>query len=174
MRAGVFCCVLIVAAWTPLAHAKTLSSDNRDVQQIADIVNHALIANPQIQSAHAAVDAAQARLTGAGLPLNNPQLELEAERTDISTYTLGISQTIDWHDKRHAQEQAARIALNAARLRVAALGLVKATELLTAIGGISTHRMITTLTRQMAQVALRQVEPDKTAEVRVIHHGFLR
>ncbi len=39
--------------------------------------------------------------------LYNPELELDAERTDIDTTSLGISQTIDWGDKRGARARAA-------------------------------------------------------------------
>ncbi|RRS31828.1 MAG: ABC transporter permease [Gammaproteobacteria bacterium (ex Lamellibrachia satsuma)] len=126
-----------------------------ELQQLAAIVNQALDSNPEIQAAKAAVGTAQARLTGAGLPLNNPELEVEAERTDISTYTLGISQTIDWYNKQDAMEQAVRAELNVARAQVTALNLVKSAELLKAIGGIATHHEITTLSRRRAGILER-------------------
>ncbi len=154
-HAGLFACLFIFTAWTPAVHSKGQLPQEVEVQQLAAIVNHALESNPEIEAAKAAVDAAQARLTGAGLPLNNPELEMEAEHTDISTYTLGISQTIDWYNKQDAMEQALRAELNVARTEVTALNLVKSAELLKAIGGIATHREITTLSRRRTGILER-------------------
>ncbi|QYZ64754.1 MAG: TolC family protein [Gammaproteobacteria bacterium (ex Lamellibrachia satsuma)] len=153
--AGLFACLFIFTAWTPAVYSKGQPPQEVELQQLAAIVNQALDSNPEIQAAKAAVGTAQARLTGAGLPLNNPELEVEAERTDISTYTLGISQTIDWYNKQDAMEQAVRAELNVARAQVTALNLVKSAELLKAIGGIATHHEITTLSRRRAGILER-------------------
>ena len=58
--------------------------------------------SPAMQGAQAVIEAARARAEGAGRPLYNPDLELEAERTDINTTSIGFSQTLDWSDKRGA------------------------------------------------------------------------
>ncbi|WP_177420662.1 TolC family protein [endosymbiont of Lamellibrachia barhami] len=154
-HAGLFACLLTFTVWTPAANAKGQPPQDVEAQQLSAIVYHALESNPEIQAAKAAVNAAQARLAGAGLPLNNPELELEAERTDISTYTLGISQTIDWYNKQDAMEQAVQAELNVARTEVTALNLVKSAALLKAIGGIATHREITTLSRRRTGILER-------------------
>ncbi|RDH88581.1 MAG: TolC family protein [endosymbiont of Escarpia spicata] len=154
-HAGLFACLLTLTAWTPAANSKGQPPKDVEVQQLAAIVNHALDSNPEIQAAKAAVGAAEARLTGAGLPLNNPELEMEAEHTDISTYTLGISQTVDWYNKQDAMEQAVRAELNVARAQVTALNLVKSAELLKAIGGIATHQEITTLSSRRTGILER-------------------
>ncbi|MCU7855684.1 MAG: TolC family protein, partial [Candidatus Thiodiazotropha sp. (ex Lucinoma borealis)] len=78
------------------------SSHDESLHQLATLVNQTIVLNPEIQAVQAALDAAQANLTGTDLPLNNPEFEIEAERTDINTLTLGLSQTIDWHDKQAA------------------------------------------------------------------------
>ena len=158
MRAGLFACLFILTTWAPAAFSKANSSQGEEVQQLAVIVNRALESNPEIQAAQAAADAAQARLTGAGLPLNNPELELGAERTDISTYAVGISQTIDWHDKQSAFEQAARAELTATRARVEALRLTKANELLDAIGSVAAHHEITSLAKRRTEILNRFVQ----------------
>jgi outer membrane protein, heavy metal efflux system len=152
MRAGLFACILTLSAWTPPALSKAKSPHNEGVQRLAAIVNRALATSPEIQAAQATVDAAQARLAGAGLPLNNPELELEAERTDISTYSLGISQAIDWHDKQSAFEQAAQAKLTSARAGVTALRLTKTTELLSTIGRIAVHHEVTTLSKRRTEI----------------------
>ncbi|NOX92559.1 MAG: hypothetical protein GXP18_08965 [Gammaproteobacteria bacterium] len=55
-----------------------------------------------MQGAQARVDAAQARSDGADRPLHNPSLGLDAERTDINTSIIGLTQTLDWSDKQGA------------------------------------------------------------------------
>ncbi len=63
--------------------------------------------SPAVQGAQAAVEAAQARAEGAGRPIYNPSLALDAERTDINTGSIGFSQALDWNDKRGAQSRIA-------------------------------------------------------------------
>ncbi|MES9944212.1 MAG: TolC family protein [Candidatus Thiodiazotropha sp.] len=156
MRAGLFSCMLTLTVLAPSVFSKTGSSySDEDIHQLADIVISALEINPEIQAAKAAMEATRARLAGAGLPLNNPELELEAERTDINTYTLGISQTVDWHDKKSAFEQVARAELTSAQVRVEALRLEKASELLDALGRIATHNEITTFSKHRTEILER-------------------
>jgi len=59
-----------------------------------------LAKHPGLQATEASVDAASAQGRAAQQPLYNPELELEYEKTDIRTRTAGITQTIDWGDKR--------------------------------------------------------------------------
>ncbi len=58
--------------------------------------------SPAVQGAQAAIEAAQARRDGADRPLHNPSLGLDAERTNINTSTIGLTQTLDWSDKQGA------------------------------------------------------------------------
>ena len=67
------------------------------------LVVQVLDEHPGIQAASAALDAAQARGRAADRPLYNPELELDAERAELDTAYLGISQSIDWADKRGAR-----------------------------------------------------------------------
>jgi len=69
---------------------------------------NALQDNPRVQAASAAVDASRARQEAAGKALYNPELELDAEKTDIRTETIGVSQTIDWGDQRGARTEVAQ------------------------------------------------------------------
>ena len=69
---------------------------------------NALQDNPRVQAASAAVDASRARQVAAGKALYNPELELDAEKTDIRTETIGVSQTIDWGDQRGARTEVAQ------------------------------------------------------------------
>jgi cobalt-zinc-cadmium efflux system outer membrane protein len=70
--------------------------------------------HPRVQSGQADLDASKARLQAASKPLYNPTLELDAElmglhKDDTDTLTLGIVQTFDWHDKRGAKRDVAKI-----------------------------------------------------------------
>ena len=56
--------------------------------------------NPALQAANTAISAAKARQQGASRPLYNPDLAFDAERTDINTFSVGVSQTLDWANKR--------------------------------------------------------------------------
>ncbi len=121
LSAGVFAC-LVLPAWaapSPEYPQRALSTltISTDTAHLADPSLQAFIRqvwrdSPTLQGAQAAVEAARARVEGADRPLYNPNLELEAERTDVNTASIGFRQTLDWGDKRAAQT---RIALSAVR-----------------------------------------------------------
>ncbi|WP_457670608.1 TolC family protein [Thiolapillus sp.] len=154
MRAGILAAIVANATWISAVQAKTVTLP-AEVQKLASIVNRSLQANPEILAAQSAIDAAQARLDGATLPLNNPELEAEIERTDVNTYQLGISQTFDWHDKRGALQQVAQAELEAARQQLAALQLAKSIELLDAVGRISIQNSINDFSRRRTEILAR-------------------
>ncbi len=151
--AGRLLCLLALTAMASTALAKSADAERR--HRIAQVVNRALEASPEIAAAQSAIQAAKARLTGAGLPLNNPELEAEAENTDINTYRLGINQTVDWHDKRGALEHVARQELLLAQAGYEALKLEKSSELLAAIGRITILQEIVELARQRTELLAR-------------------
>lgn len=61
---------------------------------------HVWETHPSVQAAQAAVDTARSRMNAASQPLYNPKLELDAERAETNSVAIGLSQTIDWADKR--------------------------------------------------------------------------
>lgn len=70
--------------------------------------------HPQLKISQAELEAAKARSRSASRPLYNPEIELDAERTGFNrnktnTVTLGVNQTIDWHNKRSARQNIATI-----------------------------------------------------------------
>ena len=135
--------------------AAMTSAQAQTLARHAAIVAQALTANPEIQAARASLEAIQARLGGAGLPLYNPELELEAERTDINTFSVGIRQTLDWHAKQDTQERLMRAELAAAQAQLAALQLRKTAALLQALGGIRLHQEIARLSRRRSEILER-------------------
>ncbi|HID46325.1 MAG TPA: TolC family protein, partial [Chromatiaceae bacterium] len=152
MSAAVLAAVASNTLWIPGAHA---SPDSGKTVSLAALVNRSLQANPDVLAAQSAVDAAKARLGGTALPLHNPALEAEVESAGANTYQLGISQTIDWHDKRSAFEQLAQTEHQAVRQQLAALKLAKSTELLDAIGRIASQTGIKDLSQRRTQIMTR-------------------
>ena len=95
---------------TPTGLRAELPSHSEPLTEIAaapavslvTLVEQVLSNHPQVQAARAALEAARARTRAAGKPLFNPELELDAEHAVDQTTFLGLSQTIDWADKRSA------------------------------------------------------------------------
>ena len=151
-----FAGILTVIASNAVQASSTRTDTSQDhTRVLVNIVNQSLKNNPDILAARSAVDAARTRLGGAALPLNNPEIDAEAERTDVNTYQLGISQTIDWHDKRSALEQVAQAQLLAAQQQLAALQLSKAADILDAVGRIAIQTAINGLSRQRSEIMAR-------------------
>ncbi len=103
-------------------------------------VNQALSQHPEMLAAQAAVRAAQSHAEGAGLPIYNPELELEYERTDINLLTAGVSQTLDWHDKQGARAARQTSALTLAKAQYREAREQFAAELISILAVIASAR----------------------------------
>lgn len=79
-----------------LAAAVDQTHDNG---KLAEFIRRIWSDSPAVRAAQAVVDAARARSDGALKPLHNPVLGIDAERTDVSMQTIGLTQTIDWSEK---------------------------------------------------------------------------
>lgn len=66
---GLCAFTLALFAWIPPALSKANASQLEFVHQLANVVNRTLASSPDISAAQAAIEAAEARLAGAGLPL---------------------------------------------------------------------------------------------------------
>jgi cobalt-zinc-cadmium efflux system outer membrane protein len=128
-------CLLSVAAATCLVVTPNATADSSTVTDpaLSGWINEVLSQNPGLQAAQAAVEAAGGRLRAADQTLFNPELEIEYENSDTDTTAGGLSQTIDWADKRDARAavaDSAQVVANA-DLRSKRQGL--ATDLLRAL-----------------------------------------
>jgi cobalt-zinc-cadmium efflux system outer membrane protein len=97
-----------LAVATPLAGvcaAESTQSSHKNTEQddLANFVRQVVDTHPSVSAARAALDASSAYEAAASRPLYNPELEFEAEDTDVETRTVGISQTLDWGGKRRAR-----------------------------------------------------------------------
>jgi len=119
------------------ARAETSPVSSQQVsqhEQLADLVRTVISNHPRARSIDALLKASSAKSDAASQPLYNPELEIEAERTDISTTTLGLSQTIDWSDKRDARARTADHEHRAALAEAESQHQELAIELLKALG----------------------------------------
>ena len=100
---------------------------------LSELVRQTLDANPGVQSAQAALDAALARERAGQQPLYNPELELDAEDAIDQSASIGISQAIDWSDKRGARGRVSAYARETAAAELQNARQTLAVELLNAI-----------------------------------------
>jgi len=124
---GLCACLVL----SPLQVANAMS-------QLGNWTGQVMMDHPAIQAADAALVAARARADAADQPLYNPQLEFEYEDSDTQTTAGGISQAIDWADKRGARASVAENELRMAEAGRAAIRESLAAEILSALAGHAT------------------------------------
>ena len=149
--------LLSVAAAACMAVAPIASADSSIVADpaLSGWVNEVLSQNPELQAAQAAVEAAGGRFRAADQPLFNPELEFEYENSDITTTAGGLSQTIDWANKRGARAAVAdsgQVAANA-EFRSKRQGLV--TDLLRALADWHTADAVVRVSEQQVTLMAR-------------------
>ncbi|WP_303900761.1 TolC family protein, partial [Thiohalomonas denitrificans] len=138
--------VALCAVMLPLHVAFSQSAEtDRAPSALTEWVEEALRISPELERAKAALSAARARYRAAGQPLYNPELALEAERTDINTIAAGINQTLDWGGKREQRSAVGKAELVAAKARLAEARLILASRLLSALSEHSAAQEIAAL-----------------------------
>jgi len=138
-------CGLVAALTVP---TQTAAAEAVPSPALTTMVHQALDNNPRVQAARAALDGAGAREDAASRPLYNPELELETEKTTVRTTTLGLSQSIDWHDKRSARAQAARFERAAIEATLAQARQQLAVQLLSALADYHKRRELDGLAQE--------------------------
>jgi len=123
---GLWACLL-------LSPVPALSGQSDTVSSLGVWVSQILVDHPAMQAADASLDAARARVNAADQPLYNPELEFEYENSDTETKAGGISQAIDWADKRGARAGIAEHELAAAEAGRSAIRQELAAETLSAL-----------------------------------------
>ena len=124
---------------------------------LVEFVQTVIATNPRVRAARAAADAGGALEAAAARPLYNPEIELEAEDAAGDTYTLGISQTLDWTGKRPARSAVAAAERQAAEAEYLLTRRAVITELLTGLAawqaGVGRNALATQRVRLMRQFA---------------------
>lgn len=128
---GLCACLLISPVLAAPAPGDTVSSLGSWVSQV-------LADHPAMLAADASLDAARARVNAADRPLYNPELEFDYENSDADTGTGGISQAIDWADKRGARAGVAEHKLVAAEADREAVRQALSAEILSALADYAT------------------------------------
>lgn len=148
--------VTVVQAADPAA-GKTLSSPPGKTMSstLTAFVLAVLEDNPKLHAARSAVDAAQAHTRSAGKPLYNPELELDAETAESDTASLGVTQAIDWADKRGARRGIAAFETEAARAEFETTRQQLTAELLTALGRYHSADALDRLAQQRVDLMQR-------------------
>ncbi len=127
---------------------ETMHSVSLQQAGFSDLLTRVLTTHPRIRAAKARLKAAQARIRGAGLPLNNPDVSLSGENAGVNTYTVGISQVIDWRGKREANETVLRAELAVAEAEREQLRLEIQASVLDALVRLSSQRQTLQLSEQ--------------------------
>ncbi len=115
---------------------------------LAGWVGTVLDTNPRARAAQSALDAAQARERAADQPLYNPELGVEYEDASDVTKTLGLSQAIDFSDKRGARTRVASLERERMAAELAGVRQELAAELLAALADYHTTHELLTLAEQ--------------------------
>jgi len=149
--------LLSSAAAACLLAASVASADSPTVADpaLSGWINEVLSQNPEMQAMQAAVDAASGRLRAADQPLFNPELEFEYENSDIDTTTGGLSQTIDWADKRGARASVADSGQVAANAELRSKRQDLATDLLRALADWHTAEAVVSVSEKQTALMTR-------------------
>jgi len=108
--------ILPLLAFT--THAETPPRSDRASPELAGFIENLRQSHPLMQEAESGLAVARSRLEAAAQPLYNPEIELDAEDAVDRTVSLGISQTLDWADKRASRKRIGENELNAVQMRL--------------------------------------------------------
>lgn len=122
------------------------------------LIRQALGSSPDLLRVQAEAEAAQARLRSARRPANNPELSAEYERSDATAFSLGLSQTLDWHDKRSTRSKVAESEWAATQTALEAKTLDLAYALATKTGDLATVHKTLSLARERVGLMTRILE----------------
>ncbi len=149
--AGLCLCVTL-PIWAETESAAEVAALPISTPALPAFIQRVWSESPAVQGARAALDAARARAAGADRPLHNPMLELDAEQTGVNTTSLGLSQTIDWSDKRGALVRIADQDVQAAEAQLREIRQHTAAETLGALADLSTAREMRALAQRSSQL----------------------
>lgn len=122
--------VLILLIFTTVNAAEDISTSSAE---LASLIIKMVDTNSGVLSAQAGVDAAAANERAKQQPLYNPELEVDIEEAESTAGSIGISQRIDWHDKRAAHNSIASQEVEVAAAQLHRTRQNLAIELLNAI-----------------------------------------
>ena len=148
--AAVLGCILILTC-------KTVSADEQSA--LTTMVRTVLENHPSVLAARSELDVTQARESAADRPLYNPELDVEYEDAgDVTTKTLGFSQSIDWGDKREGRKRVAALERERAIAEFAGIRQELTAELLAALADYHAAAELVGLAEQRSNLMKRFLE----------------
>ena len=157
--------VSATAAQEALAPPEFTNTSRAAEPALIQFVQSTVDRNPLVKAASFKLVASTSYESAAARPLYNPELEFEAEDTDVELRTIGISQTLDWSGKRGARESVAAAERLAVEADYQLTRRQVATELL---NGLASHQTAldrtalakerAELTEEFAQIAKRRFD----------------
>lgn len=125
-----------------------LTSNTYAAQPLGAFINQVLETNPSIQAAKSSVLAAKAREQASGQPLYNPEFTAEVQNAVENTRDIGLSQKIDWTNKRSARLQISAASACTATARLMQLRQQLINEILDALATYQFQQEIVSLTKE--------------------------
>ncbi len=125
--------VLCLFAFLPVNAAADSSAA---ATRLAAFILRTVDANAGVLSARAALEAASANERAKQQPLHNPEVAIDLQQAMDTTASVGISQQLDWHDKRTA---GGRLASQAVELAAAQLHKVRQDMAITLLTAMINH-----------------------------------
>jgi len=125
---------------------------NQSLAFLQSHVKKVLDTNPELLALKAKMESVQSQLRGAGLPIYNPELEVEIESAADDVYKLKLTQSIDWNDKGKTRESAQLVVLQQTEVEYRQLTLTLASETLSALADYYMASNITQLRKQSVKL----------------------
>ncbi|HHL18457.1 MAG TPA: TolC family protein [Thiothrix sp.] len=167
-RHRVFSTVLVLSSLMIIPSTFAAQSQASTLRTLSVFVTQLEKQHPLLQASQASTAAAAARTRAASQPLYNPEVEFDAERTgftsnNVDIATVGLNQTIDWHDKRSARKNIATVEQQATRYEAEATRQQLIARILSSLADYHIQREITqahtkrlSLTQQVFSQAMRR------------------
>ncbi len=161
--------------WSPIAVASTDSSPSSTLK---DFVSSVVEQHARVRAANASYDASAAIKEAASRPLYNPELSIDVDQSESNVRTIGISQSVDWADKREART---RVAVSNLLIAKSDFQLVRwnvAVELLNSLAlwqtSLEQKALAESRTRQMAEFATLAERRFNAGDIARIEVDFAR
>jgi cobalt-zinc-cadmium efflux system outer membrane protein len=116
--------------------------------QLKQLINQVLPSHPKFTAAQAKLDAVKAQYDAATNAIYNPEIELDGQKTTIQTYTVGLSQTIDWGDQQGIKTQIAKYHIDASQAKFKSERQQLIRDLLITIGSYQNTIKLAELSKQ--------------------------
>ncbi|MCP4410099.1 MAG: TolC family protein [Gammaproteobacteria bacterium] len=151
------CAGLLLCTITPgmAQDPYSIRKSDRSTKDLSKFIEVLLNNHPRMAAARAAVEAARAGERAAGKPVFNPELEFEAETAETDSFSLGLSQTIDWSDRRSAQASVARFEREASEAELEQVKQSLAIEGLLALSDAKSAQDLYQLAQRRLQIMSR-------------------